>query len=89
MARTQRTIEMDWKTMNKPLKDLRLSLVMGRAELAEELGISYRMIQEIELGNSNPSWETLNKYMIFFNVKFLLHGTGTKRNRNPHKRTKK
>lgn len=55
-------------TLNERIKQARLSRQLRQTQVANELGISQRMLSAIESGNSNPTLETLIKIAAFYGV---------------------
>ena len=54
------------------LKDLRKQCQLSQMELAYECGVSLPTIQKIESGQSNPTWEVLQKITRTFGLEIRL-----------------
>lgn len=65
--------------LNKVFRQLREDRGQTRQQLATQFELSYRQIQDLELGVVGPSFETFDKYLNFFKVQILMYGTKRKK----------
>lgn len=68
------------------IKQLREEANMGRAELAQKIGVTYHALSKYETNERQPDYETLKKIANLFNVStdYLL---GHSNIRNPYDKT--
>lgn len=62
----------------KQLRNARIKQKKTLRQLAEETGISYQHISDIELGKKDPSWEKLER--LARALKFKIHLTPINKN---------
>ncbi|MDQ0221702.1 putative transcriptional regulator [Streptococcus moroccensis] len=69
------------------LEAMRVNKGMTQAELAEKFGVSSQTIARLEKDSSDIGYQTLKKYILFFNVQFDDIFLGKKYEKNVHQPT--
>ncbi|MFC6277550.1 helix-turn-helix transcriptional regulator [Streptococcus moroccensis] len=73
--------------MQWTLEAMRVNKGMTQAELAEKFGVSSQTIARLEKDSSDIGYQTLKKYILFFNVQFDDIFLGKKYEKNVHQPT--